>query len=165
MHLRYAALLALLFPLSARATTPTPDVQEPPAFLSAVEGRQALDWVGAQNGRTFGVLERDPRYDRFHTDALAIAQSHDRIPTPRMIGGAVYNFWQDAQHRRGIWRRADLASYLYGVAALAHGDRPRRAFGRRARQLGVEGRGVRGTRRAALPGDGVGCRRGRHHRA
>ena len=111
MHLRYAALLALLFPLSARATMPTPDVQEPPAFLSAVEGRQALDWVGAQNGRTFGVLERDPRYDGFHTDALAIAQSHDRIPTPRMIGGALYNFWQDAQHRRGIWRRADLASY------------------------------------------------------
>lgn len=108
MRLRDVLLLALLFPLPARSATP---MQNAPDFLSAIEAKPALDWVGTQNSRTFHILEGDRRYDGFHAEALGIAQSHDRIPTPRMIGGAVYNLWQDAQHRRGIWRRADLASY------------------------------------------------------
>ena len=108
MRLRHVLLLALLLPLPARSATP---MQNAPDFLSAVEAKPALNWVSTQNTRTFHVLEGDRRYDGFHAEALGIAQSHDRIPTPRMIGGAVYNLWQDAQHRRGIWRRADLASY------------------------------------------------------
>ncbi len=112
MRLRTILLLALLSPClprvaAAQASSPA----TAPAFLSEVEGKPALDWVGAQNRRTFGVLQRDSRYSGFHADALAIAQSHDRIPMPSVIAGAVYNFWQDAQHRRGIWRSADLASY------------------------------------------------------
>ncbi len=117
MHLRHALLLALLWPLQARAatlpeTTPAaaPAVA-PPAFLDQVEGAQALDWVRAHNARTFATLQHDPRYAGFHDDALAVAQSQDRIPTPQVIGGQVYNFWQDAAHHHGLWRRTDLASY------------------------------------------------------
>ncbi len=108
MRPRTLLLLALLTPCLPHAAA----AQQPsPAFLSAIEGKPALDWVAAQNRRTFGVLQRDPRYGGFHADALAIAQSHERIPVPSVIGGAVYNFWQDAGHRHGIWRSADLASY------------------------------------------------------
>ena len=110
MRLRHALLLALLCPLPVRAATPPPDAA-PPAFLTDIEGPQALDWVHHHNDHSLGVLQADPRYAGFHKDALAIAQSHDRIPTPEVIGGQVYNFWQDAQHRRGLWRRTDLASY------------------------------------------------------
>ena len=125
MRLPYALLLALLSALpAARAATMPPSTPaagapetEPPAFLTDIEGRPALDWVGAQNARTFGVLQGDPRYAGFQADALAIAQAHDRIPTPMMIGGQVYNFWQDAQHRRGLWRRTDLASYRSAAPA------------------------------------------------
>ncbi len=109
-----ALLLIALLPLPSRAATvsavPAPAVQ-PPAFLGDVEGAQALDWVRQRNARTFGVLEHDPRYPAFHADALAVAQAPERIPAPRVIGGQVYNFWQDAGHRRGLWRRTDLASY------------------------------------------------------
>ena len=119
MRLPCILLLALLCPLPLRAATvvssATPAAvvpeTEPPAFLSDIEGRPALDWVGAQNARTLGALQADPRYAGFQSDALAIAQAHDRIPTPRVIGGQIYNFWQDAQHRRGLWRRTGLASF------------------------------------------------------
>ncbi len=110
-----ALLLIALLPLPSRAATvsaadPVPAVQ-PPAFLGDVEGAQALDWVRQRNARTFGVLEHDPRYPGFHADALAVAQAPERIPTPKVIDGQVYNFWQDAGHRRGLWRRTGLASY------------------------------------------------------
>lgn len=112
MRLRHALLLALLCPRpSWAASPPTRPDGGPPAFLTDIESVQALDWVHRHNDRTFGVLQADPRYAGFHRDALAIAQSHDRIPTPQVIDGQVYNFWQDAQHRRGLWRRTDLASY------------------------------------------------------
>ncbi len=106
-------LIALSCPLPLRAATlpdPAP-AGTPPAFLTAIEGPQALGWVGQQNARTFGVLEHDPRYGGFHADALAVAQAPERIPTPQVIGGQVYNFWQDAAHRHGLWRRTDLGSY------------------------------------------------------
>jgi prolyl oligopeptidase len=57
------------------------------------------------------VLEKDPRYAGLYRDALAIAEAKDRIPFPSMLNGAVYNFWQDSDHVRGIWRRTTLQSY------------------------------------------------------
>ncbi len=107
-------LIALSCPLPSRAATASADpapAGEPPAFLAEVEGDQALHWVGQRNAQTFDVLEHDRRYPGFHADALAVAQAPERIPTPKVIGGQVYNFWQDAAHRRGLWRRTDLRSY------------------------------------------------------
>ena len=46
--------------------------------------------------------------------ALAILQAKDRIPVGSFIGGKVYNFWQDEDHVRGIWRRTSLESYSSG---------------------------------------------------
>ncbi len=34
-----------------------------------------------------------------------------RIPSYKFHGKHVYNFWKDAQHQRGIWRRTTLDSY------------------------------------------------------
>jgi hypothetical protein len=33
-------------------------------------------------------------------------------PLPEIINGAVYNFWQDADHVRGIWRTTTIADYV-----------------------------------------------------
>ncbi|MFC3214508.1 hypothetical protein [Novosphingobium panipatense] len=52
-----------------------------------------------------------PRYQRFYNEALAIMGAKDRIPAPRFLNGQIYNFWQDEQHLRGIWRRTTLADY------------------------------------------------------
>jgi prolyl oligopeptidase len=84
---------------------------DPYLWLEEQHGDRAMSWVRAENAKTTAVLEKDPRFARLYSQALAIAQSKDRIPYARFIGGQVYNFWQDSAHVRGIWRRTTLASY------------------------------------------------------
>ncbi|MGH7010187.1 MAG: prolyl oligopeptidase family serine peptidase, partial [Caulobacteraceae bacterium] len=40
-----------------------------------------------------------------------IVNAEDRIPEPELIGGRIYNFWQDAAHVRGLWRRTSRLSF------------------------------------------------------
>lgn len=70
-----------------------------------------MAWVDSQNVKTQAVLEHDTSYAGLYSEALKLAQDRDRIPFPDIIGGQVYNFWQDADHVHGIWRRTTLASY------------------------------------------------------
>jgi prolyl oligopeptidase len=85
--------------------------RDPFLWLEDRKGARALAWVKKQDVKTLSVLTRDPHYAAFDRVALAINESPSRIPYPDTIGGAVYNFWQDATHVRGIWRRTTLASY------------------------------------------------------
>ena len=87
---------------------------DPYIWLEDVYGAKPMAWVEQHNARTTSQLESDPRYQRFYSQALAIAEAKDRIPTGYFIGGEVYNFWQDADHVRGIWRRTSLDSYSTG---------------------------------------------------
>src|SRR3982751_3833736 len=84
---------------------------DPHQWLEAQHGDRAMAWVRAENAKTTAVLEKDPHFSRLYTQALTVAQSNDRIPDARFIGGELYNFWQDSAHVRGIWRRTTLASY------------------------------------------------------
>ncbi len=84
---------------------------DPYLWLEQVDSERALNWVRAENAKTQGVLEKDPRYATLYAQALAIAQAKDRIPAPTMLDGAIYNLWQDAEHVHGIWRRTTLESY------------------------------------------------------
>ncbi len=107
MHSRVGAALAGLVAAGwSLAAAPAP-----PAFLSDIHGKPAMAWVAAQNERSLAVLRGDPHFAGFHRQALELAQTRDRIPGPELIGGAIYNFWQDGSHVRGIWRRTSLASY------------------------------------------------------
>jgi prolyl oligopeptidase len=75
-----------------------------------VEGAEALAWVEAQNEKTLGLLSDA----RVATDAAALKAMMDRpdkIPHVTRRGGMLYNYWQDAAHPRGLWRRTTLASY------------------------------------------------------
>ena len=85
---------------------------DPRVWLEEVEGEQAIEWVEGQNERTFARLQGDERYQGLYDQALAIAQSEDRIPYGSYSGGYIWNFWQDAEHTRGLWRRTSLESYL-----------------------------------------------------
>jgi prolyl oligopeptidase len=84
---------------------------DPYLWLEQVNSPRSMAWVRAENARTLGVLEKDPRYAGLYRDALAIAQAKDRIPAPAQLDGSIFNFWQDAEHVRGIWRRTSLESY------------------------------------------------------
>jgi prolyl oligopeptidase len=87
---------------------------DPYIWLEDVSSAKALEWVEAHNAKSTAILEADPRYKRFYGQALAIAEAKDRIPTGAFIAGQIYNFWQDSDHVRGIWRRASLESYANG---------------------------------------------------
>src|SRR5689334_15403581 len=84
---------------------------DPFLWLEQLEGPRALKWVHAENARTLAVLQADQRFASFYDDALKIGEAQDRLPLPRIIGGQVYNFWQDQQHVRGIWRTTSRADY------------------------------------------------------
>lgn len=89
-------------------------MSDPLQYLEEVDGARALDWVRAQNARSLDQLTRDPRYEGLYRTALELAQDRERLATGNLRDGFVYNFWQDEDHVRGIWRRATLASYQTG---------------------------------------------------
>jgi prolyl oligopeptidase len=84
---------------------------DPYLWLEEVSSPRAMEWVNAHNAQAQAVLESDPRYPAYYDEALAIAQAKDRIPYGRFLNGQIYNFWQDADHVRGILRRTSLADY------------------------------------------------------
>ena len=99
-------------PAPASGGFATSDATDPYLWLEEVEGERAMEWVKAHNERTFAVLQGDPRYETLHQQALEIVQAQDRIPSPGFThDGHIDNFWQDAQHVRGLWRRTTLDSY------------------------------------------------------
>jgi prolyl oligopeptidase len=89
-------------------------VADPFVWLEDIEGARALDWARAENARSLPVLEGDSRFAAMRAEALAILTSPARIPKGSIHAGAVYNFWQDETHVRGLWRRASVASYRQG---------------------------------------------------
>ncbi|MBL8559256.1 MAG: S9 family peptidase [Hyphomonadaceae bacterium] len=91
--------------------------KDPFAFMEEVEGKQALDWVRAQNARSLAHLEADPRFAPLKEEALKIVQSRDRLATGSIRDGHLYNFWQDGTNVRGLWRRSPLAAYAAGRPA------------------------------------------------
>jgi prolyl oligopeptidase len=99
----------------APAATATPaaaaDASDPFLWLEDVNGARAVDWVKAENAKTLGVLQKDPRFASFFATARTIGEAKDRIPFAQIVNGRAYNFWQDAAHVRGIWRTASLANY------------------------------------------------------
>jgi prolyl oligopeptidase len=84
---------------------------DPFLWLEDVHGARAAAWVKSENAKTLRVLQTDPNFSGLYANALKIAEAKDRIPAPEFVARQVYNFWQDAQHVRGIWRRTTPAGY------------------------------------------------------
>jgi prolyl oligopeptidase len=107
-HILIAALLAASASVPALAQT-APD--DPYVWLEEVSSPKAMDWVNGHNAASSQRLESDPRYQTLYDEALTIAGAKDRIPAPRFLHGAIYNFWQDPDHLRGFLRKTTLADY------------------------------------------------------
>ncbi len=91
---------------------------DPFAWMEEIESQRALDWARAENARSLPVLQDDARYKGLYADALAIATASDRIPGVGFAGeGMLRDFWQDADHVRGVWRATTVASYRSGTPA------------------------------------------------
>ncbi len=88
------------------------DETDPYVWLEEVEGAKALEWVTQRSKTDTAELEAVPQYTSIHEKLLKIYNSKDRIPMPSVQGPWVYNFWQDQEHVRGIWRRTTRDSYV-----------------------------------------------------
>ncbi len=80
-------------------------------WLEDVEGERALDWVRERNTESEAALADDPRFARTRDRIQQVLDSDERIPVVTKAGEFVYNFWTDAEHERGRWRRTTLDSY------------------------------------------------------
>ncbi len=110
-------IIAVLTGIAIAPATGEPDAPEDPfLWLEEVESERALDWVREQNERTRReLIEGDPDFEALEAEALAVLTSGERIPLGEIHNGAVYNFWQDEENVRGLWRRASLESYVAGA--------------------------------------------------
>lgn len=93
----------------------TPTDEDKYLWLEDVLGDRALAWVRQQNERSLAVLEGDARFAGLRDNALAIVRATDRLTFGGYADGYVSNFWQDANHVRGIWRRASFDSWRAGT--------------------------------------------------
>jgi prolyl oligopeptidase len=114
MRAAILGLLLMTFGTAAADARQGAEQADPYIWLEDVSGQRPMDWVNSHNAKTEAVLQADPRYQQYYDQALAIAQATDRIPYGSLRGDQVYNFWQDADHVRGIWRRTALTSYAAG---------------------------------------------------
>jgi prolyl oligopeptidase len=89
----------------------TPHGQDEHLWLEDVASSEALDWVGARNTETEAELTALPGYAALRARLKTILDSKERIPYVGHHGGLFYNFWRDADHPRGLWRRTTLDEY------------------------------------------------------
>jgi prolyl oligopeptidase len=111
MEIRKWTLAALGVALCAGAAIAAAPDNDPYLWLSDIHGAKALAWVQEQDAKSNSVLMGDPRYAAFHGEILKSLDTKDRIPQGDLDHGDVYNFWQDAAHVRGLWRRTSVADY------------------------------------------------------
>ncbi|KFC75739.1 prolyl oligopeptidase family protein [Massilia sp. LC238] len=98
------------------ATTPSAH-DDPYLWLEEVDGAQARAWVEGRNRITEAELEAQPSYTALRARLRAILDSTEKIPYAGCHAGLLYNFWRDAVHARGIWRRTTLDEYRKGAPA------------------------------------------------
>ena len=90
---------------------PQVNPQDPYLWLEDVLGEQALAWVRARNAESEAVLQAAPRFAETRDAIREVLDSREQIPYIARRGDAFYNFWRDAEHPRGLWRRCSLAEY------------------------------------------------------
>ena len=84
--------------------------EDPYLWLEEVTGDKALAWAKQRSDQALGLLgsaEQNALRERL----LSIYNSQDKLPYVWKRGEHLYNFWQDAQHKRGLWRRTSLDEY------------------------------------------------------
>ena len=95
--------------MDKRPTLDAPD-DDPYLWLEEVEGARAAAWVDEQNARTVAAFG-GPAVEQDATTLAEIFDRPDKIPFPGRRGPWWYNFWNDAAHPRGVWRRTTAESF------------------------------------------------------
>ena len=94
---------------SANPETPQ-DTEDEFLWLEDIYGDSQLNWVKAQNAQTEALLSATG-FEQTEERLLEVLDSTDRIPMVVKRGDWYYNFWRDAEHPKGLWRRTTWESY------------------------------------------------------
>ena len=86
------------------------DAEDEFLWLEDIYGHRQLDWVRGENRATEQLLS-DTDFERTERRLLEVLDSTDRIPMAAKHGAHYYNFWRDAEHPKGLWRRTGWDSY------------------------------------------------------
>lgn len=84
---------------------------DPYLWLEEIDGERARAWVAERNAAAEAELEGRPGFAPLRARLKAILDSSEKIPYVGVHDGLCYNFWRDADHARGIWRRTTLDEY------------------------------------------------------
>ncbi|MET9725524.1 prolyl oligopeptidase family serine peptidase [Streptomyces zaomyceticus] len=84
---------------------------DPYLWLEDISGEAALAWVAERNAETAGAVAGDDGFAALRTRLREVLDASDRIPYTVRRGPYLYNFWRDADHVRGVWRRTTLERY------------------------------------------------------
>ena len=84
---------------------------DPNRWLEDVTGEDALAWVRERNAETARRFAQTSRYTALRDEIREVLDADDRIPYVTRRGAHLYNFWRDAAHPRGHWRRTTLDEY------------------------------------------------------
>ncbi|WP_341395428.1 prolyl oligopeptidase family serine peptidase [Arthrobacter sp. G119Y2] len=79
-------------------------------WLEDIYGHRQLDWVRGENKVTEDLLA-ETGFEQTEKRLLEVLDSTDRIPMVAKRGEYYYNFWRDAEHPKGLWRRTIWESY------------------------------------------------------
>ncbi|MFI7355530.1 prolyl oligopeptidase family protein [Streptomyces avidinii] len=85
--------------------------EDPYLWLEDVSGDEALAWVRERNAETVDALTGLPGFKVLEQEMREVLDDDGRIPYVVRRGRHLYNFWQDADHVRGVWRRTTLEEY------------------------------------------------------
>lgn len=96
---------------------PAEQKPDPHLWLEDVAGAAPLEWVQRQNAVSEAELQATPHYAALHARITTILNSQERIPYVSLHEGYYYNFWRDAVHVRGIWRRTTPEQFLLAEPA------------------------------------------------
>ncbi|WJZ01507.1 prolyl oligopeptidase family serine peptidase [Corynebacterium freiburgense] len=91
------------------SATPTPEI------LEEIENPNALAWAEQRSQETIHRLDVSPLRSALELRIREILDTDDRIPFPLRRGEKLFNFWRDAEHPKGLWRRCDAPSYIEGT--------------------------------------------------
>lgn len=87
------------------------DIADDHLWLEALDEPGAARWVADRSAETMAALAGEG-FDRLRDAIRDVLDSKERIPYPGWRGdGFYYDFWQDADHPRGLWRRTTLEQY------------------------------------------------------
>ncbi len=105
------SLMVLMTSITTSAGHAATPPSDPALWLNDVESAKAMQWVNEQNARSTQELAQSAEFKTLNERFLGILNSNERIPNISKIGDRYYNFWRDATHERGIWRRTTLEEY------------------------------------------------------